>query len=191
MKPLLLSILASFLLLSVCVSAQQGPAFKQENTPENLKSLFQTLHTAIHANDTKTAVELTRSLFPTADRLKGAFREDVDKAFLDNLLKDYQNFLSAPDEKLAKALSADKANSEVQVHGAKTEDIILNKQGTIVFQEFPGGAVKLAQKTLKPGVTFYEVELVKPGESSGMKFHLFFWDGTAWAMIGPAWRGFK
>jgi hypothetical protein len=41
---------------------------------------------------------------------------------------------------------------------------------------------------LRPRMTFYEVELVKPGETAGMVYHLFFWDGAQWTMLGPVWR---
>lgn len=44
---------------------------------------------------------------------------------------------------------------------------------------------------LKPGLTFYEVEVTEPGKQMGTKFHMFFWDGSAWKMLGPAWRAFK
>jgi hypothetical protein len=38
---------------------------------------------------------------------------------------------------------------------------------------------------------FYEVEFVKPGEDMGMKYHLFFWDGARWKMLGPVWRSMR
>jgi hypothetical protein len=37
-------------------------------------------------------------------------------------------------------------------------------------------------------MTFYEVELLEPGKEYGMKYHLFFWDGKQWTMLGPVWR---
>ncbi len=46
-------------------------------------------------------------------------------------------------------------------------------------------------QVLRPGVKFYEVEFVAPGSDSGMKFHMFYWDGSAWKMLGPAWRALK
>jgi hypothetical protein len=41
---------------------------------------------------------------------------------------------------------------------------------------------------LRPGVTFYEVEFLQPGQPRGIKYHLFYWDGRRWAMLGPVWR---
>jgi hypothetical protein len=40
-------------------------------------------------------------------------------------------------------------------------------------------------------MTFYEVEFVPPGKDLGMKFHLFYWDGSQWTMLGPVWRVIK
>jgi hypothetical protein len=37
-------------------------------------------------------------------------------------------------------------------------------------------------------MTFYEIELVEPGNDAGMKYHLFFHDGKNWKMLGPVWR---
>jgi len=78
--------------------------------------------------------------------------------------------------------------TEVQVHGATTEEIAEYKQDSVPFKEFPGGAQKLAQSVLRPGTKFYEVEFLEPGKDAGMKYHLFFWDGASWRMLGPAWR---
>ena len=52
----------------------------------------------------------------------------------------------------------------------------------------PAARKKLAEKLLKPGTTFYEVEVTEPGKDSGTKYHMFFWDGAQWRMMGPAWR---
>jgi hypothetical protein len=44
------------------------------------------------------------------------------------------------------------------------------------------------------GATTEEIaayEGVEPGKDSGMKYHLFFFDGARWRMLGPAWRGLK
>lgn len=76
----------------------------------------------------------------------------------------------------------------VQVHAAKTEDIIKYREGSVAFKEFPGGAKKAAEAVLRPGMTFYEVEFLEPGKDAGMKYHLFYWDGKQWSMLGPVWR---
>ena len=73
----------------------------------------------------------------------------------------------------------------MRVHGATTDEIALGAP------EFPGGAVRLAGSLLRPGCRFYEVEVTEPDSSMGTKFHLFFWDGEAWRMIGPIWRAIR
>jgi len=35
------------------------------------------------------------------------------------------------------------------------------------------------------------VEISEPGKDKGTKYHLFFWDGASWRMLGPAWRVVK
>ena len=38
---------------------------------------------------------------------------------------------------------------------------------------------------------FYEVEYFMAGTDSGMKYHLIYWDGRQWTMLGPVWRVMK
>ena len=64
------------------------------------------------------------------------------------------------------------------------DPVAAGSEGTPAFNEFPGGAKRLAETSLKPGATFYEVEITEPGKDSGMKYHLFFWDGARWRMLG-------
>jgi len=37
-------------------------------------------------------------------------------------------------------------------------------------------------------MTFYAVEFLEPGKSSGIKYHLVYWDGNQWSMLGPVWN---
>jgi hypothetical protein len=32
------------------------------------------------------------------------------------------------------------------------------------------------------------MSFIEPGKYAGMTFHLFFWDGADWKMLGPIWR---
>jgi hypothetical protein len=79
----------------------------------------------------------------------------------------------------------------VRVRGATTEQIAEYRIGSVAFEEFPGGAQQIAQQWLRPGTTFYQVTFLKPGDERGTTYHLFFWDGRRWAMLGPAWRGVR
>ena len=85
----------------------------------------------------------------------------------------------------------DPARTEIQVHASTTEDLAAYKEGTPAFKEFPGGARKAAETILRPGVTFYELELLEPGKQRGMKYHLLFHDGKQWKMLGPVWRALR
>jgi hypothetical protein len=79
----------------------------------------------------------------------------------------------------------------VKVYGATTEEIAMNARGSVVFAEFPGGAIRMAERILRPGMTFYEAEFLEAGKENGVKYHLFFWDGRQWTMLGPVWRALR
>src|SRR5687767_10246962 len=80
---------------------------------------------------------------------------------------------------------------QVRVYGATTEELIKYREGTVAFKEFPAAAKRVAREMLRPGMTFYEVEYRAPGKDAGMKYHLVYWDGRQWSMLGPAWRVLK
>ncbi len=83
------------------------------------------------------------------------------------------------------------AKTQVHVYAATTEEMVEYREGTVTFQQFPGAVKELARTLLRPGMTFYEVEMVEPGKDLGMKYHLFYWDGRRWAMLGPVWRALR
>ena len=76
----------------------------------------------------------------------------------------------------------------VKVRGATTEGIRQNQEGSIAYENFPGGARQMAERILRPGVTFYEAEFLEPGQPRGIESHLFYWDGEQWSMLGPVWH---
>lgn len=158
---------------------------------DELKAYFAAIQKAIREGDTKSAAEKSRSLLCDEARLKKALKEEVDKAVLAKIVEMHKGYGAAPDEKIALAFKVKPEQTEIQVHGAKTEEIAAYAKDSVAFKEFPGGAKDLAASALKPGLAFYEVEFLEPGKDAGMKYHLFFWDGAAWAMLGPAWRALK
>ena len=165
--------------------------YKQADTPENLKGLLETIVAANGAGDFKKAATLTRGLVPDATALKVALRDDAPPALADGALKMSQG-LPADDAQVAGLIKpGEPGRTQVNVHGATTEEIAKYEQGGVAYAEFPGGAKKLAEAALKPGVKFYEVEFVEPGKDAGMKFHMFYWDGARWRMLGPAWRSLR
>lgn len=179
---------AAFIAL-VAASGAHAASFKQEDKPQNLKAYFEHMHQTLYAKkDPKTAAALFKALVPDEARLKKALKDKVAPESVKQLMDMYRN-VSISDESVVKLARADQ--KEVQVHAAKTEDLIAYKQGSVAYKEFPGGAKKVAEAILRPGMTFYEVEYLEPGKDAGMKYHLFYWDGRQWSMLGPAWRALK
>jgi len=157
---------------------------------ENLKTLFETIHNLIYVKkDAKLAVALAASLLPDEERAKKALRDDAPPETLQKILDMYRQ-LELPTEANVERLARPEQTT-VMVHGATTEEIARNAEGTVVFAEFPGGAVKIAGQILRPGMTFYEVEFLEPGKQYGMKYHLIYWDGKQWTMLGPVWRALQ
>ena len=81
--------------------------------------------------------------------------------------------------------------SEVRVHASTTEELQKYEKGSTAFMHFPGGAKKLADTVLRPGMTWYEVVLSKPDAKGSTSFHLFYWTGERWSCLGPLWRALK
>ena len=175
-----------FLLLAAAV---QEP--KAADGADGLKAHFTALQKAIREGDMKTSAGLSRSLLCDEARLKKALKEDVDKDMLARLVEMHKGYTAMPDEKVALAFKVKPEQTEIQVHASKVEDIAKYEKDSVAFKEFPGGARDLASIVLRPGLTFYEVEFLEPGKDLGMKFHLFYWDGERWAMLGAAWRVLK
>lgn len=159
-----------------------------KNDPEDLKALLRAIREAA-ATDKAKAGALTRGLLVDADAVKVAV---ADEAIAKGLVEQVAQ-MPREDMDIASLLDPAKPDyTEIVAHAATTEEILANDPASIAFKEFPGGVRKLAEKgALKQGVTFYEVEWVRPGEDAGMKYHLFFWDGGRWRMLGPAWRGIE
>src|SRR5262249_38797067 len=139
------------------------------------------------AGDAKKAAALTRSLLPDEAALKQALRDDAPADFVKQLV-DAAAKLSADDAQAAAVFKREPARSQVNAYAATTEEIKAYVPDSVPFKSFPGGTKRLAEKVLRPGVTFYEVEFVEPGKTDGLKFHMFYWDGAHWRMLGPAWR---
>ena len=189
---------ATLLLATACSKAEPGKpaagpgaaAFRHENTAENLRAFFTELQAAIRAGDTAKAAALTKDVLPDRDRLaKGLNPESGDA--VEKAWAVLGRLIPGNDEAAAGVFRTEPVRTEVRVWGATTEEIAAYEDGSVAFNEFPGGTRKLAEAgVLRPGVTFYEVEVVEPGKDSGMKYHLFFFDGDRWTMMGPIWRGF-
>lgn len=172
--------------VAVVLAGCAGNGYRHENTPDNLKGLVQAIRKAA-AEDPKTAVAMTKALLPDEARLRKCLKDDVGADVVQKILSGYAA-LTADDDQVAKAFAVDATRSEIQVHPATTEQLKAHDASSPDAREFPGGALALAEQVLRPGVTFYEVEFLRPGSDTGMKYHLFYWDGSRWTMLGPAWR---
>lgn len=169
-----------------------GPAAAEPDPmADQIRIYMESLQKAIREGNTERAATLTKALFPDEERLKKALRKKTDAQTIRRILAFHGKFRDTPQEQLATMFKVPAACSEVKAYGATGKEIAANQKGTVVFNEFPGGAVKLAQALLHPDTRFYEVECTEPGKSSGTKFHLFFYDGEHWNMLGPAWRVLK
>jgi len=166
--------------------ADQAASFKPENKLENLKALFELLHQTVHVKkDAKQAAALFQSLIPDEARAKQALKEDIAAEVLRQIVDQHKKMevREADAGKLARP-----EQTVVQVHAATTEEIATYDKDSVAFKEFPGGAKRLAEQQLRRGVTFYEVEFLEPGKDAGIKYHLLYWDGKQWSMLGPMWR---
>jgi hypothetical protein len=165
----------------------QDAPFKQENTPENLKQLFEKIQKA----DEKTGLALTNGLLPDEAALKKGLKDGVAPETLAQAVEFWKKLLPPEDAKRAHVFAPDPAYSEVRVHAATTEELLKYEKGSTAFMHFPGGAKKLAESVLRPGTTYYEIVLSKPDAKASTSFHLFYWTGERWSCLGPLWRALK
>ena len=175
--------------IALAVPGAGAASFKHENRPQNLKALFEAMHQAVHGKkDAKQAAALFQSLVPDEARVKKALKDSISVDAVKQIMDLHRKFGVSEDavRKLARA-----EQTEVQVHGSSTEDIVRYREGSVAYNEFPGGAKRVAEQWLRPKTTFYEVEYLVPGKDAGMKYHLVFWDGRQWTMLGPLWRLLK
>jgi hypothetical protein len=167
-------------------SSSASAGFAAEDRPANLKLLVETIIKAHAAGDLARAAALTRALLPDEAAARKALRDDVDRELVTKVIE--RTPPGVPDEKLAGLLIAGQGRTEVRVFGATTEELRAYQPGSVAAMEFPSAMRGLAERALRPGVTFYEVACVEPGGDRGTKYHLFYWDGAGWRMLGAAWR---
>jgi hypothetical protein len=179
-----------FALLMASVSGAKAADFKPENKPQNLKALFELVHHTVHVKkDEKQAAALFRSLNPDEARARKALRDGFAPDILRQIMDMHKQFGGSIEGGITKV--ARPAQTVVQVHGATTEEIARYNEGSVPYREFPGGTRRVAEQALRPGMTFYEVEYLEPGKKAGKRYHLVYWDGTQWSMLGPVWRVIK
>lgn len=175
------------------IACQKGPEgtgglYAQKDDPDNLEGLLAFIVKTAEAGDAKLAGRLTRGLIPDAGGYRTALRKDVPAAVMARMVANLES-LPSDDARFADLIHrGDPTQTQINVHGATPEEI--QAGSTPASGEFPGGAKENAG-LLRPGLRFYEAEFVAPGEDLGMKYHLFFWDGAQWRMLGPIWRSLE
>ena len=180
-------IAVSSVLAAACEKGPEGTnsLYAQKDDPDNLKGLLDTIVKASEGGDARRAGALTRGLIPTEAAYRKALAEGAPPAVLGKLVSNLK-LLPTDDTALASLIHrGDPTQTQINVHGATPEEILAGS--TPPAREFPGGAKDRAG-LLRAGLRFYEAEFVAPGEELGMKYHLFFWDGGQWRMLGPLWR---
>lgn len=171
--------------LVVVGACEKKPVVTAADGPDGLRALFVQARTACEAMTYAKGRAILEGIMPTTESLSRAL-VDAAPPNLRAQLVAQRSEIPADDAKAA-CVFAPAGRTEVLVHRATTEELAAHAPNTEAATEFPAGAQLLAP-LLRPGTTFYEVETVEPGNDRGTKFHMFFWDGATWRMLGPAWR---
>ena len=110
--------------LLLAVALQDAAPFKHENTPDNLKQLFEKLQKAVAAGDDKTALALTKGLLPDEAALKKGLKDGLAPDVLGQCVEFWAKLVPGDDAKRARLFAADPANTDVRVYAASTEDLL-------------------------------------------------------------------
>jgi hypothetical protein len=164
--------------------SKSAPPVAAKDGPDGLRDLFVKARTACESKDYVSGRAIVESIIPSKEQLQKIVKAEAPPDFVDQVVSQSRE-IPELDEKAACLLSPP-GRTEIGVHRATTEEIAA-RSTAVTTTEFPAGAQKLAE-LLRPQMTFYEVETVEPGKDRGTKFHMFYWDGSQWLMLGPAWR---
>lgn len=177
------SVLTSVLGVACSACSRTAPPIQSTDGEAGLRELFAQARAACEKDPAKGRA-IVASIIPTSAQLGRALGDKVPADFVEQVANQAKE-IPADDAKAACVLSP-AGRTEILVHRATTEELAA-RSTEVVTTEFPRGSQKLAEM-LRPGTTFYEVETVEPGTDRGTKFHMFYWDGAQWRMLGPAWR---
>ena len=165
-----------------------GPSFQHVNDHENLRKMFRRIRDLIRGGQYARANTLGATLLPDEERLKAGLREGTPESEVQRILALEKS--SLPDE-VYKIFAPDSLASEVRLYRATTEELISCPKDTAAHDVFPKNAQKVARELLRPGITWWIVELAVPGQEQGFRYHLIFFDGAHWTMLGPIWAAPK
>jgi hypothetical protein len=151
---------------------------------------METVHRRLHVeNSVAQGAALFRALVPDEARVTRALRDDVAPGVAQKIVQTFKAFAALGDAEFINLMRP--VQSVVRVRGATTEEIGEYREGSIPYEHFPSATQRVAKQLLRPGLTFYEVEFLEPKQTRGIKYHLFYWDGQRWAMLGPVWRALE
>lgn len=165
-------------------SLGMGPSFQHVNDHENLRALYRRLRDLIRGGQYARANALGGSLLPDEARLRAGLREGTPEAEVLRILELEKR--SLPDD-VYKIFAPDSTASEVRLYRATTEELQNPPKNTAARDVFPKNVKSVAKDLLRPGITWYIVELAVPGQDQGFRYHLHFFDGAHWTMLGPIW----
>ena len=157
-------------------------------SPDDLQRRF-----AEAVTDSGARARLARELFPTAERLRLAFRPGSDAAIqaIAEVFDRIRLPEDAPEIAWATVIDVPADRTQVRAHRATGAELAHPVPGTPADREFPGGIRAIAQHWLAPQMAFFEVTCRAPGATAGTRFHLLFHDGERGCMAGPLWRFLK
>jgi hypothetical protein len=186
----ILCVCALSLNFAVAAGLDAAPSYTPQNKPENLQAYFELIHQTLYNDQNpEKAAALFSSLIPDKARLQKALKDEVQPELIPKLLELYQRLGLPNNGNIHELIHPDK--SVVAVYGATTAELAANVEGSPAWEHFAGGARKAAPLVLRPGMTFYQVKLLAPGQPHGMTFHLFYWDGRQWSMLGKVWQALR
>jgi hypothetical protein len=155
---------------------------------DSLKQLGEELCRAHSSGNLKRAAEINKVLLPDVTQIARALSAEVAPDVL-NKVTEMHSKLPKGEQQLAELIRCKPNQSVIKVYEATTEEIARSDEKSVAYKEFPDGVRGLATiKILRSKMTFYELVFLEPGNDAGMKYHLFYWDGQDWKMLGPIWR---
>lgn len=173
---------------SGAASAGRSPApLRGAVQAEELKAVMEGVLRRAAGGDAAGAGRVLVEMVPTAEQLVAALAPGTDPGVAARIAAMHEELRRRPPTRIA-----GEGATRVNVWAATTEELKAYERDSVAWKEFTGGAKSLAQAgVLRPGMTWYEVEFVRPGEDVGTKYHLFYHDGQGWRMLGSAWRAMR
>ena len=165
-----------------------APQFVHANDAENLRALFRRLRDLIRAGQLSRANQLASSLLPDENRLRKGLRDDISPQEVQLIMELEKDAMPPKFEDLYSIFNPDRLANTVRLYRATTEELVANPKDSAARVAFPKLSHKYAKDDLRPGVTWYIVELALPGADEGWRYHLIFFDGQHWTMLGPIWN---